>query len=241
MPEFTTLDLVGTITAALLTVMVLSYLLGDNIFFRFAVYLFIGVAAGYAGSIAWHNVIWPGLIDPLVSQELAGFLQPSNIVAVIVPWLLTILLLLKVSPATSRYGGLPLALLVGVGAAGVVGGAISGTLIPQSLAAMGTLTPSTLLPQAGEELIVWLERIISAIIMLLATITILMYFRFTTRRGVTGEARRSKLERIAAVIGQVFIAITFGVMYAGALAATVVILIERIQFLRDVVSSLLTG
>ena len=240
MTEFTTLDLVGTITAALLTVMVLSYLLGDNIFFRFAVYLFIGVAAGYAGSIAWHNVIWPGLIDPL-PQELAGFLQPSNIVAVIVPWLLTILLLLKVSPATSRYGGLPLALLVGVGAAVVVGGAISGTLIPQSLAAMGTLTPSTLLPQAGEELIVWLERIISAIIMLLATITILMYFRFTTRRGVTGEARRSKLERIAAVIGQVFIAITFGVMYAGALAATVVILIERIQFLRDVVSSLLTG
>jgi len=72
MTEFTTLDLVGTITAALLTVMVLSYLLGDNIFFRFAVYLFIGVTAGYAGSIAWHNVIWPGLIDPLVSQELAG-------------------------------------------------------------------------------------------------------------------------------------------------------------------------
>lgn len=241
MTELTTLDLVGTIIAALLTVMVLSYLMGDNIFFRFAVYLFIGVTAGYAGSIAWHNIIWPGLINPLVSQELTGFLQPSSIVTIVVPWLLSILLLLKVSPTTSRYGSLPLALLVGVGAAVVVGGAISGTLIPQSLAAMSTLTPNTLLPQAGEDLIVWLERIISAIIMLLATVTILMYFRFTTRRGVTGEARRSKFERIAAVIGQVFIAITFGVMYAGALAATVVILIERIQFLRDVVSSLLTG
>jgi len=158
-----------------------------------------------------------------------------------VPWLLIVLLLLKVSPATSRYGGLPLALLVGVGAAVVVGGAITGTLIPQSLAAIGTLTPSTLLPQAGEELIVWFERIISAIILLLATVTTLMYFRFTARRSATGEARRSKLERIAAVIGQVFIAITFGVMYAGALVATMVILVERIQFLKDVVSSLLTG
>ncbi|TET84070.1 MAG: hypothetical protein E3J37_04290 [Anaerolineales bacterium] len=241
MAELTTLDLVGTITAALLTVMVLSYLLGDNLFFRLAVYLFIGVAAGYAGSIAWYNVIWPGLIDPLVSQGLAGIIQPSNIVTIIVPWLLIFLLLLKVSPATSRYGGLPLALLVGVGAAVVVGGAITGTLIPQSLAAMGTLTPSTLLPQAGEEVIVWFERIISAIILLLATVTTLMYFRFTARRSATGEVRRSKLERIAAVIGQVFIAITFGVMYAGALAATVVILVERIQFLRDVISSLLAG
>ena len=241
MTELTTLDLVGTIAAALLTVMVLSYLFGDNVFFRFAVYLFIGSAAGYAGSIAWHHVIWPGLIDPLISQELAGFLQPSSIVTIVMPWLLTILLLLKISPATSRYGGLSLALLVGVGAAVVVGGAISGTLIPQSLAAMGTLTPSTLLPQTGEELIVWLERIISAIVMLIATITILMYFRFTTRRSVTGETRRSKLEKIAAVIGQAFIAITFGVMYAGALAATLVIFIERIQFLRDVVSSLFAG
>jgi hypothetical protein len=38
-----------------------------------------------------------------------------------------------------------------------------------------------------------------------------------------------------------FISITFGVMYAGALAGTIIILAERIQFLKDVLLTLLTG
>ena len=96
MTELSTLDLLGTIVAALLTVMVLSYLLQDNFFFLFAVYLFIGAASGYAGSIAWHNVLKPGLIDPFFSQGLAGILDSSSIMTLIVPWLLVITLLLRI-------------------------------------------------------------------------------------------------------------------------------------------------
>lgn len=238
MAELGTLDFIGTILSALLTIMVLSYLLADNVFFRLATYLFIGVAAGYAGSIAWHNVIYPGLIEPLLTRSLGEIFAPTSIITLIVPWLLAILLLLKISPATSQYGSLPVALLVGVGAAVVVGGGITGTLIPQSLAAMNTLDPAAVAPLTGES---GLERIVNVLIMILGTVSILVYFRFTARRMPSGEASRSQLASVVAYVGRLFIALTFGVMYAGALSATIVVLTERIQFLREVALLLLSG
>ena len=68
MTEITTLVdmLIGPIVAALLTIMVLSYLIGDNPFFRLATHLFIGVAAGYAGALAARSVLWPGLLQPIL-------------------------------------------------------------------------------------------------------------------------------------------------------------------------------
>jgi hypothetical protein len=40
-------------------------------------------------------------------------------------------------------------------------------------------------------------------------------------------------------LGEVFIALTFGVMFAGALAAVILVLIERLQFLAGAVGVLL--
>jgi hypothetical protein len=213
--------------------MVLSYLIGDNLFFRIATYIFIGVAAGYAGSIAWHNVIKPVLLEPLLSGGLAEVFRPTSIVTLIVPWLLVLLLLLKLSPKSSRYGGLPVALLVGVGAAVIVGGGITGTLIPQSLAATETLDPIAASPLTGE---LGIERMLNIGIMLLGTISTLSYFRFTTRQDPSGVTRRFRFSNVIATVGQLFIAVTFGVMYAGALTATIIILSERIQFLRGVIT-----
>ncbi len=235
MGELSIIDLLGTIIAASLTVMVLSYIFRDNFLFRFAVYLFIGTASGYAGSIAWHNVLQPGLIDPIFSQGLAGILDSSNIMTLVVPWLLVITLLLRISPLTSRYSGLPLALLVGVGAAVVVGGAITGTLIPQSLASMDSLNPTEIAPLTGET---GFERVINVLIMLVGTISTLSYFRFSTRRSPSGRADLSPFMEWVSIVGRLFIALTFGVMYAGALSATIVILAERLQFLLTAVPSL---
>jgi len=238
MPNLTTIDFIGTIVAALLTVMVLSYLIGDNLFFRLATYLFIGVAAGYAGAIAWYHVLRPGLVEPLLENGFSTLLEPATIVTLIIPWVLIILLLFRLSPATAKVGTLPLALLVGVGAAVVVGGALTGTLIPQSFAAMETLDPSAQAPLTGEK---GFERLVNVLIVLLGTISTLLYFRFSARRKPSGKADRSKLLEGIAFVGQIFIAITFGVMYAGALIATLVVLTERIQFLWDVVSFFLKG
>lgn len=227
-------DLMGTLISALLTVMVLSYFWRDNPMFRIASYLFVGVAAGYAGAIAWHNVLDPGLVDPFLEQGLGVLTDPT----VVVPWVLILLLIFKVSPATTRLGSISTALMVGVGAAVVVGGAITGTLIPQSLAAMTTLDPSAVTPTTGET---GLERIINVVILLTGTISTLLYFRFSARQDATGAKERSWLGSGVAWVGQVFIAVTFGVMYAGVLMSTVIVLGERVGSLVDLAFTLVGG
>lgn len=233
MPEASA-GLLGTLLSALLTVMVLSYLWRDNPAFRIASYLFVGVASGYAGAIAWHTVLRPGLVDPLVDRGLGVVTD----LTVIVPWILILLLLFKISPTSTRLGSVSTALMVGVGSAVVVGGAITGTLVPQSVAAMNTLSPSAVTPTTGET---GLERTINVMILLIGTITTLSYFRFSARRAPTGERRRSWLTSGLANVGRFFIAITFGVMYAGVLMSTIIVLGERLQELVDLFFLLVGG
>lgn len=235
MTELNGLDFVGTLIAALLTVMVLSYIIGDNFLFRLATYIFIGVASGYAGSVAVHSVLGPGLFSQLLNNDLQVIFEAPNIIKWVFPCLLILLLTLRIFPGGARYGGLPMAILVGVGAAVVVGGGITGTLIPQSLGA--TETVDALLRTSNAEEPVY-ERVLYAVVMPLGTISTLMYFRFSAKRELSGAARRSFITSVLAVVGKFFIAATFGIMYAGALASSIVILAERFQFLKDVLSML---
>lgn len=234
-------DFFGMLIAMLLTIMVLSYVIADNVLFRIAVYLFVGVASGYAGAIAWHNVIRPALIDPILQGGFATILNPEAIGTFLIPLLLSILLLMKLSQTTARFGTLSVAILIGVGAAVIVGGAITGTLIPQSVATTNALGPEVAFPLEGEGVASWLERLISAIVVIIATITTLLYFRFSAQKERSGETRRARFNAVLAYIGRTFIAVTFGVMYAGALMATVLVLAQRFDFLRSVLTMLSGG
>jgi len=244
------IELVGTILAALLTVIVLSYLIGDNALFRIATHMFTGIAAGYAGSIAWHNVLKPSLVDPVIAAGLPGIMDGSVFSGaqgrlMIGAWILILMMLFKLSPSTSRWGTLPLVIMVGVGVGVVVGGAITGTLIPQSSAAVASLNPGPFPPPSAgnffERLLEWLEPVVEALIILIGTICTLLYFHFTARKSPTGVGERPAVIELAAKVGKVFIAITFGTMYAGAIAATLIVLSERMDFLVNLVRDLLSA
>ena len=230
-----TADLIASFLASVLTIMVLSYLIGDNPLFKLAMHLLIGVAAGYVGAISVHNVLIPGLVEPILEAGISGLADPQVIVTVIVPLILVILLFFKVAPSTARYGTISMVLLVGVGAAVIVGGAITGTLIPLTLASMDSLDPSVTNKLTGES---GLERLLNVVIVLIGTLTALSYFRFTIRH-TEGEAPLAIIAgasipgplTILRGIGKGFIAVTFGVMYAGAVAATLIVLAERVQFI----------
>lgn len=49
-----------------LSLMVLSYLIGDNIMFRLAIHLFIGVAAGYAAVMVVYQIVLPKMVLPVM-------------------------------------------------------------------------------------------------------------------------------------------------------------------------------
>ena len=160
---------------------------------------------------------------------LAGSLTER--VLALIALALGILLLMKLSPRTSTLGNPSIAFLVGVSAAVAVGGAVMGTIIPQTQASINLFSLSS----AGN---LWLERFFFGIIMLLGTITTLVYFHFGAKATPDGP-KRSRLVTILGAIGQVFIAITLGVLFAGVLAASMTALIERLNFLWSFLAKLL--
>jgi hypothetical protein len=123
----------GAFAGFILTLLVFSYLFGDNVLFRFTVHLFVGVAAAFMAAVAFYSVLWPRLVEPIL------FGMPVERMLALVPLVLGVLLLGKASPRFAGWGAPVMAFLVGVGAATAVGGAISGTLFPQVQASINLL------------------------------------------------------------------------------------------------------
>ena len=226
-------DLVGAILGFVLTLMVVSYVIKDNALFRLAVHIFIGVAAGYATVLVIYNVLWYQLLVPLLNNPL------KQLSLVAPPLLMGIWLLTKASPRLSRVGSPVVAFLVGVGAATAISGAISGTLFPQ-VGATINLFDLGATGLSGSKLLGW---VVNALLILIGTITSLAYFHFGVRSRGDQTAQRPLWIEIFSQIGQVFIAVAFGTLFAGAYAAALAALVERIsfvwKFLSDLLSSLL--
>lgn len=227
-------DLIGTILALLLTCMVLSYIFGDNPLFRFSVHLFIGVASGYAGAVVVRNVLLPNLLFPLLAVTGGDFSVP--ILLSLVPVVLSLLLITKLSPPLGRIGNIPMAFLVGVGAAVAIGGAITGTLFPQAGAAINQLDIATiqLNPDPSKAFL----GIINGLISLIVTVFTLLSFHFSTLQSGPTAQRPAWLESLA-FGGQLFIALTFGVVFAGVYATALTTLIDRLNALIEYIFSIL--
>jgi hypothetical protein len=219
MPSVPSTELIAGLVSFLLTLMVFSYLWKDNALFRVAIYLFVGVSAGYVGAVACRQVLLPRLILPLLQGDILA----------VFPLLLGLALLGKLSQRTAALGNPSLALMVGVGAAVAVGGAVLGTLIPQVQA---TINNFELDPARSIS-----EQILDASTFLVGTVTTLVYFHYGARPGVRGPQRR-RMVTVLGWVGQIFVAVTFGVIFAGVYAAALTALIERLSSLRFFLGSL---
>jgi hypothetical protein len=227
-------DPIGAIVGFVLTIMVLSYIIGDNILFRLAVHIFIGVASGYAAVIILYNVIWYQVLVPVFQTftENKPLDMATYAVRVIPAVVLGIWMFTKLSPRLARWGTPVLAFLTGVGAATVIGGAILGTIFPQVGASANALNLHTA-PSALNGMVGWF---INGLIVLVGTATTLIYFQFGLRRREEGvRVQRPVILEYVSTVGQGFIVITLGVLFAGVYIATLTALIDRLRFLWDVI------
>ena len=206
-------ELVWTILSFVLTLMVFSYLFGDNLVFRIVTAIFIGASAGYFFAVLFYQVIMTRLYAPISAGKFIT----------LVPLCLSGLLLLKLSPRLSKFGNLPMAYLVGTGAAVTIGGAVMGTLIGQMKAAV--------LPFFSLSAATPISTIFEMVIMLLGTIATLIYFNFGARKKGNQPPKRGWISSVLGWIGQIFIAITLGAVFAGVLTSAVTALIERLDFI----------
>jgi hypothetical protein len=227
--NLTLADLAGMFLGLLLTLFIFSYIFGDNALFRLAIHIFIGAASGFAAVVAVYNVIWPQLIRPL----LAG--SPQERLLLIVPLLLSLLLLTKASQRLAVLGSPVVAFLVGVGAATAIGGALLGTLFPQARATINLFDLQAMRQNGG-----LLPQMANAGVVLLGAVCTLAYFHFGAKPQPEGHAQRPAPVEALAWVGRIFIAVTFGALFAGTYSAALTALIERLRFVADFLLPMLT-
>lgn len=207
------LETAGLVVGAVLTLLIFSYLLGDNPLYRLALHLFVGALVGYSFGVVVRDV----LLGMVLGQWLA---DPQ---AMLAPLVLGLLLLFKGFPRVAYVGNIAVAFLVGVGAAVALSGALLGTLIPQVGATGRAMSlPSLLSFRAG---------LLDGLLIVVGTVCTLMASTFAAQkqRGLAGAW--GQIVRLAAGIGRVFLIVALAVAFAGAVTASLSIFIGRLQYL----------
>jgi hypothetical protein len=213
-----TLDQIGLIAGFVCTLLIFSYLLGDNFLYRLAIYAFAGITAGYVTVVTVEGVILPWFRGTFSSGD------PFALAFGALPLVLGIMLLLKSLNRSPRLGNIALAVLVGVGAAVGLVGAISGTLLPVMRDTVDTLRPA----QSSETGV----ALFNGFIIVGGVMCTLVYLGRIARRGPDGKPARPRLfGRVIGGLGQGFVVIALGALYGGAILTGLTILSERLAFI----------
>jgi hypothetical protein len=213
---------------AVLTLLIFSYLLGDNPLYRLALHIFVGVSVAYICIVALHSVILPVLSPPDGTDPDLRLLWTISLIGAI----LGALLLTRGMRRLSWLSNISVAILLGVGVAVALGGAVLGTLVPQLGAAT---TPAISEPPIMSDILNPLGRIIAII----GTAAGLTVFSFTSRRPTRRLVNR--LLNRGARIGHWFILIGFGAAYGGVLVASLSFFADRVQYLIEVLEKISGG
>lgn len=213
----------------ILTLMVFSYLLGDLPFignlYRIAVYIFIGMAAAFTLIVSYEGLILPYLQDiqdPSTSWTALG--QQADVTIFLTALLFGGLLLLKPVGGLAWLTNSVFAVVIVVGAAVAVVGALSGTLFP-------LLTATAAVPIG---FMTDFDATLETLLIFVGTATGLFYFHYQARAGTDGVAEPSRLSRGARHIGKAFLVTALGAIYASTILTCLTILTERIGFLFSV-------
>jgi len=237
-------EIIGAWIAVFLTLAIFSYLYKDNPFYKIAEHIFVGVSAGYWASIYFWTQIQPNLLGRLwpVLQEgqTLGFLgkiwykiynffhliyPPAFTeggvdtghgmqLIYIIPLILGIMMLLSVFSKFGWFARWGIAYVVGMAAGLRAYGFLNSNVIGQ--------VKGSLIPLVGD---ISTSTIINGIILLIGTITGLMYFYFSKEhKGWFGTAGK---------IGIYFLMISFGASFGFAVMGRISLLIGRFTDLKD--------
>jgi hypothetical protein len=189
------------------------------------------VTVGYAVVVVFHTILAAKLVEPLI--EALGQGDWGRLLLLLMSLVLGLLLLSKPFKSLSWLGDLSVAVLLGVGAALAIGGALLGTLVPQVNA---TADVARYVTRYGPRL-----GLFSGIVVLVGTIGVLLHFHFGASQGGRVAALRDGIVRIWGGLGRWFILVAFAAILATTFMSRLSLLVGRIQFLLDSVRGLVGG
>ncbi len=185
----------ATLVAALLTLAIFSFLYRENRFFRFAEHLLVGLSAGYFLVIGIQGTLMPKVVEPLKAGDWL----------VVIPVILIIMILGRLTERTRPVSRIPLALVIGAGAGLAVPAMLQARVLGQMKATMVPLNN------------------VSSILILAGVIATLIYFFFSREhKGWWGKL---------AAVGTWYLMIFFGATFGNTVMSRVSLLIGRLEFL----------
>ena len=210
-PKKTSLEGIGIIIAAGLTLIMYSFLYRDNPLFKIAENLYVGVALGYGAIMTWYLSLKPEIVDPLYmaphGQARLDFLFAR---LRIIPIILGVLMLTRLSRRHGWLSRYTYTIMVGWGA-GIGIPIVAHTYILRQVQPL-------LQPVWGE---FW--NVVGSLVVLIGTVTVLFYFFFSVEhRGAGGAVSR---------VGIWFLMVSFGASFGYTVMGRVSLLIGRVQFL----------
>jgi len=208
------MDILGIWLLVIMTLSILSYLYGDNPFYKAAEHIFVGVSAGYVFAITWWDQVWPNLFGRLFPKYVdKGFeFEPTYII----PLILGIFMLLRLIPSLAWLARISIAYIVGMAAG------LKFIVYLNSNVLLQIKNSSIDFSSSGFE-------IFNEVVILIGVISGLVYFFFSKEHtGTIGKISK---------IGIYFLMIKFGASFGFAVMGRISLLIGRFEDLINYSSS----
>ncbi len=214
---------IGVWLAAILTLCIMSFLVGDNPFYKTAEALVVGASAAYWMVYSFYTGIvdkllvnlWPGLVRAWTTPGLADDYSWHWIY--IIPLILSVMLVCRLLPSGGWIARWPLAFIIGATAGFRLLAHLESDFLLQI---KGTIT-SLWAVNSADQFQFWPSM--GGIIILLSVLACLVYFFFSMEhKGVVGKAARG---------GILVLMITFGAAFGLTVMGRITLLTERFDFL----------
>ena len=199
-------DIIGAWMVVLMTLSIFSYLYGDNIFYKSAEHIFVGVSAGYIFAITFWDQIYPNLLGRLFPLYVdAGY---EFEISYIIPFILGIFMILRLVPNLSWLARISIAYIVGMAAGLKFYVFINSNILTQIKSSAINFNGSYL-------------DIINQVIVLIGVLSGLVYFFFSKEhKGTIGKISK---------LGVYFLMIKFGASFGFAVMGRISLLIGRFE------------
>ena len=215
---------VGNWLAALFTLCILSFLYGDNPLYKLAEAVFVGVSAAYWMVVGFWTGIVQNLFSKLVPDLIRGSLLPGlpesqeQELIYLVPLLLSVLMLMRLSPVGGWVSRWALAFFIGATAGIRLLGYFQSDFIRQI---QSTILPLVVVGTQGFDF----SASIQNLTIVVGVLSCLVYFFFSIEhKGVVGGVSR---------LGIWFLMITFGAGFGYTVMGRIALMAQRLEFLAD--------
>ncbi len=187
--------------SALLTLGAYSILFSENKFFQLVEHIFVGVGAGFAVVVNYYSIVNKG-IKPMTGKGEWWL---------IIPLLIGVMLFGRFVKGMAWITRIPISLLVGIGVALALRGAVQAELVQQISANFINVVGKT--PGAT----------INNLVMVVGTIGTIMYFFFTYKQ--------TPIVMAGSAVGKWIMMVAFGAAFGNAVQGRISLLISRLQYL----------